>query len=204
MPCRERAHAPCGKKATAVPAAGARKHGRPARLVRPGAARPAVAGQAGTEGRRLSRVALGDHAAADDRVGRHTLLQAVSRTLADSCRTGGSTARRRARCMGGPRLLQPRAQSAQMRPAGGRGTRRPFPRQRGRPARVARHRPLHGSGHRCHRLRRGDHAGRWQHRARYSPAVRRPRSAAWRQAADSPPGADAHARPGAPAMPPRP
>ena len=67
----------------------------------------------------------------------------------------GGDARRRARGLGGAWLLQPRAQSAQVRRAsspselGG-----PFPGHGRRPARAAGHRPLHGGGHRRHRLRR--------------------------------------------------
>ena len=89
----------------------------PARLVRPRAARPAVAGGAGQARRSLPRLAQRDHAAADDGQGGHPLLPALPRALADGRGAGRGAARRRARRLGGARLLQPRAQPAQVRAA---------------------------------------------------------------------------------------
>ena len=66
-------------------------------------------------------LAVRDHAAADDRQGGHPLLRELPGALADGRGAGGGHARRRFGCVGGARLLQPRAQSAQVRADRGRG-----------------------------------------------------------------------------------
>ncbi len=143
-----------------------------------------MAGAPGAQARRLSRVALRDHAAADDRQGGHPLLRELPGALADGGDAGGGDARRRLGRVGGTRLLQPRAQSAQVRADRVQRVGGPFSGHGRRPARAAGHRALHGSSHRRHRFRRGHDAGRRQHRACRGPAFRREDTAAGGQARD--------------------
>src|SRR5690606_30484989 len=67
---------------------------------------------------------------------------------------------------------RPRRQPARLRASRGARSRRALPRNRGGTAQAARHRPLHGGGHRQHRLRPAGGGGGRQRGARRLPLVR--------------------------------
>ena len=110
------AHAKCGEKATTIQVRGPTGRGRPALLVRQRAARPAVAGAQGPHARPLSGLAVRGDAAADHGQGGHPLLRGFLARWPNVEALAGRVAGRRARGLGGARLLQPRPQPAQMRP----------------------------------------------------------------------------------------
>ena len=88
-----------------------------ARLVRPHAPRPAVARRARRAGGPLSRLALGNPAAADDDRRRRALLPRVPAPLARGRRARRRAARRGDERLRRPRLLFARAQPARLRQA---------------------------------------------------------------------------------------
>src|SRR5215472_11872940 len=102
---------------------GGARRGSP-RLVRPSSPRASLARRAGRAGRSLSRVALRNHAAADDHQGGRAVLRAVYCTLAERARPRGGAARRCAQTLGGPWLLRARAPSVRLRQGRGRTARR--------------------------------------------------------------------------------
>ena len=170
-----------------------------ARLVRPRAPPPAVAGRARRGARSLPRLAQRDHAAADDGQGGAAALRSLPAPLARRDGVGARRAWRGARRLGRARLLRPRAQPACLRARGGGAARRQVPRGRGRTAQAAGHRRLYRRRHRGHRLRQARDAGRRQYRARGGAAVRRGHAAARRQGRDQGARRDADARRRAPA-----
>ena len=137
--------------------------------------------------RPLSRLALGDHAAADHRQGGRALLRALYRALAERARARGGAARGRAQAVGRARLLRartaictpaPRQWSSAMADTFHRAKRR---------SRAARHRPLYGGGDRGDRIRRAGCGGRRQRGAGGGAALRRRRRAIGGQGRDSAP-----------------
>lgn len=137
---------------------------RRGRALRSREARSAVA----THARSVRDLGQRDHAAADARGDGDPVLGELDGEVphGDGAREG--SARRRARRVGGPRLLLARAQSA---PRSAGGERRPAP-QRRRAAGGAGHRSLHGGRDRFDRLRRARAARRWQRLARARARVR--------------------------------
>ena len=167
----------------------------PARLVRPRAAPPAVAGRARRGARPLPRMAQRDHAAADDGQGGAAALRS------SSC-AAGLTWRRLARAELGEvlaawaglgyyaraRNLHACAREVVERHGGS------VPRDRGRAPQAAGHRRLYCRRHRGHRLRQARNAGRRQYRAGGGAAFRRDHAAARSQDRDQ--GARRDADPG--------
>ena len=144
------------KKQLQLPLAGAGDGGGAARLVRPRAARPALAGAQGqAQARPLSRSGCPRSCCSRPPSGGHPLLRALPRALADGGGAGGgarsTTCSRpgRGSATTAARAICTSAPASSPRQHGGR-----FPDTRGRAARAAGHRPLHRRGHRRHRLRR--------------------------------------------------
>src|SRR5579885_5068 len=104
------------------------------RLVRPPPPRSPVAGEGGRGGGPLSRMALGNHAAANAGRNRRALLRKISREISRRREARESAARRRAEGLGGARLLRAGAQPACLRACGRQRARRKIPRYRGRAA----------------------------------------------------------------------
>ena len=127
---------------------------RSAGLVRPPPPRAAVARAHGRARRPVPRLAVGDHAAADDGEGGRALLRALPARWPTVERAGRGAARRRAARLGRAWLLRAGAQPARLRAGGGRAHGGDFPRHRSGAARAARHRRLHRGGDRRDRLRR--------------------------------------------------
>ena len=160
-PCGRATAAPCSEGGACAHWDSARRRVGVARLVRPGAAGPAVAVCTGPSGRSLPGVAVGGHAAADHGQGGHSLLPGVSAPLAVGGGAGGGESERRSGRMGRTWLLQPRAQPARLRPTRRRAPRQQLPAIGGGPQGAAGHRPLYGRRHCRHRLRgAGDSCGR--------------------------------------------
>ena len=123
----------------------------PAGMVLPEPAHPALPHRP----QPLPRLAERDHAAADPRFGGAAVLRALSGGAAGHPGAGGLRGRKAAQALGGSGLLQPGAQPPESRPHRLRGVRRRASGRLRRPPRPARHRGLHGGGHRVHQLRAG-------------------------------------------------
>ena len=174
-----------------------------ARLVRPPRPRSALAGTAGRAARSLPRLAVGDHAAADDGgCGQATITATFSRAGRRSKRLAAAPLDDVLRP--GPGLATMPGPATFMLAPGRRATSwRAVSRHRGRLARAARHRPLYRRRHRGHRLRSPGRRRRRQCRARDGTALRRSRRLAGGQAADPRARAGACSRRSRPAISPR-
>ncbi|ODN68026.1 hypothetical protein A6302_04341 [Methylobrevis pamukkalensis] len=145
-------------------------------LVRPPRPPPALAPAAGGDdarpaARSLPRLAVGDHAAADDGGDGDRLFHGLHHALADTRRPCGCRPRGRDEALGRARLLFAGAQSQGLRRGAGARPQRRLSRHGRGPAHPSRHRPLHGGGDRGDRLRPAGGRDRRQRRARRQPAA---------------------------------
>ncbi len=101
---------------------------------------------AGPRERSLSRLAVGNHAAADHRESGRPVLREIHRAMADRHGAGLGLPRRCSAHVGGAWLLFARTQPSRLRCRRAARPRRHFSRLRGRPACAAGYRALHGGG----------------------------------------------------------
>ena len=124
--------------------------------------RPSLAPHAGP----VPHLAFGNHAAADSRRGRDSLLRTIPRGLSERAGAGARENRSRAGELGGPRLLQPREKFASRGKGNCHAARGRFPARIRSGAGASGHRTLHGGGGPEHCLRRAARGAGRKRRAR--------------------------------------